>query len=346
MLDQENVESSDDNWTDNPNGTGPFRLREYERGARIILERNESYYREPARLDTVQLNLAGDLSISSYENGEVDVISVGQSDLERISDSEDLKKELIVAPANFSITHFAFNTNKPPFDDVKFRQALNHAVDKEFINSEIFSGLLEPAGGILPPGFPGHNPALEGLKFNPELARKLLSESKYSDPETRPVIVVTGPGISLDADAVIDSWRQVLGVEAEFQQVAFGRYLQGLAQKEYQATAGSWIADYPDPHSFLDVPFHSESSLNFAAYSRPEVDELLEKARVEQDFSRRFGLYREAESIIVNDAAWLPLWYGNRQHALVKPYVKGFKLTPIIIPVFKHIYLRIRAASH
>ena len=124
-----------------------------------------------------------------------------------------------------------------------FRQALNHAVDKELIAAEVLSDLVEPAYGILPPGFPGYsdnfrlqdadgqpNPSFAGLKHDPELARQLLAESKYPDAETRPRIVITVPGtggtIGLDLEVVIEMWKQELGVEVEIQQVEWATYLQ------------------------------------------------------------------------------------------------------------------------
>ena len=158
VLDRANVEAGGRSWTDNPNGTGPFRLKEYKIGERIVLERNEHYYREPAKVDSILLNLAGGQSMAMYENDEIDITGVSLFDLERVLDpNEPLNEELIVAPPDFSISYIGFNASMPPFDDPKFRQALNHAIDKELIASEVLSDLVVPAFGILPPGFPGYN---------------------------------------------------------------------------------------------------------------------------------------------------------------------------------------------
>lgn len=134
VLDRENVEAGGRNWTENPNGTGPFRQAEYRIGERIILERNENFYRQPAHVDSISMNLAGGQAMAMYENDEIDITGVGLFDLDRVLDpSEDLNKELIIAPPDFSVSYVGFNTSMPPFDDPKFRQALNHAVDKELI---------------------------------------------------------------------------------------------------------------------------------------------------------------------------------------------------------------------
>ena len=345
VLDEENVVSGGRNWFDSPNGTGPFKLKEYRIGERIVLERNDEYYRDTAGVDAIIFNLAGGQSMAMYENDEIDITGVGLFDLERVLDpSEELNKQLVIAPPDFSVSYIGFNTTMPPFDDRKFRQALNHAVDKELIAKEVLSGLREPAYGILPPGFPAYNPNLTGLEFDADLAQRLLSESAYGDVATRPRIVVTVPGtggtIGLDLEVVIEMWRQVLGVEVEIQQVEWATYLQDLNQSKFQAFAGlGWEADYPDPQDFLDILFHTESSINHGAYSNFEVDAILVEARVEQDIVRRVQLYQDVEQLIVQDAAWVPLWYTGERYALVKPHIKGYKPTPMIIPKLKEIYL-------
>ena len=329
-------------WIDNPVGTGPFKLKEYRIGSRIVLERYEDYHRELAGVERIEMNLAGGQAMAMYENDEIDITGVGLFDLDRVLDpTEPLNKELVVAPPGFSISYIGFS-QFPPFDDPKFRQALNHAIDKELIASEVLSDLVRPAYGILPPGLPGYNSSLKGLKYNPELAKKLLSESKYSDPETRPRIVITVPGtggtIGLDLEVIIEMWKQELNVEVEIQQVEWATYLDDLDSKKLQAYAGlGWEADYPDPQDFLDILFHSESAINHGNYTNAELDAVLEEARIEQDVVRRMELYHEAERMIINDAAWVPLWYTGEQYALVKPNVEGYELTPMIVPKLKQI---------
>ncbi len=345
VLDKENVEQGGRNWTDKPNGTGPFKLTEYRIGERIILERNDFYYREPALLDKVINNLAGGQSMAMYENDEIDITGVGLADLDRVLDpTEPLNKDLVTAPPSFNIWYIGFNGNEPPFDDIKFRQALNYAVDKELIARELYSDLLVPAYGILPPGFPAYNPNLEGLRFDPEKARQLLSESKYADLDTRPRIIITSPGTGgappLDLEVVTQMWIQILGVEVEIQNVEWATYLQDLNRQRLQVFAGiGWEADYPDPQDFLDILFHTDSLLNHGAYSNRELDAILEKARVEQDITKRIELYNQAEEIIVKDAPWLPLWFGGERYALIKENVKGYKMTPMIVPKLREVYI-------
>ena len=343
VVDRATVEAGGRGWTDNPNGTGPFRLKEYKIGERIVLERNEHFYREPAKVETILLNLAGGQSMAMYENDEIDITGVSLFDLERVLDpNEPLNKELVVAPPDFSISYIGFNTSMAPFDDTKFRQALNHAIDKELIATEVLSDLVVPAFGILPPGFPGYNENLVGLRHDKELAQRLLNESNYADAESRPRIVITVPGtggtIGLDLEVVIEMWRQVLGVEVEIQQVEWATYLEDLSDAKFQAYAGlGWQADYPDPQDFLDILFHTDSALNHGAYSNPELDAILERARTQQDPQARISEYRRAEEIIVEDGAWVPLWYTGERHLLLKPHVHGYRVTPMIVPKLREV---------
>ena len=184
VVDRENVEAGGRTWTDKPNGSGPFKMVEYKIGERLILERHDDYHLEPAKLKKIQMNLAGGSSMAMYENDEIDLTGISLFDLERIKDPNDpLHSDLVVANPSFSISYIGFNVEQPPFDDRNFRQALNHAVDKELIAKEVLADLVVPAYSILPPGFPGHSDDLEGLRYDPTLAKKLLSESRYGDPD-------------------------------------------------------------------------------------------------------------------------------------------------------------------
>ncbi len=346
VLDRENVESGGRSWTDSPNGSGPFKLKEYRVGERIVLERNENYYRTPANVDSILMNLAGGQAMAMYENDEIDIVGVGLLNLPRVLDPDgDLNKDLVVAPPDFTVSYIGFNSTMHPFKDSKFRQALNHAINKELIAEDVLSGLVVPAYGPLPPGFPGHNESLEGLRYDPELARRLLAESDYptlSDEDKRIVITVPGTGgtIGLDLEVILQMWESELGVSVEIQQVEWATYLEDLQDAKFQAFAGlGWEADYPDPQDFLDILFHSESSTNHGLYSNSAVDAVLEEARTEPDVARRMELYREAEQMIVSDAAWVPLWYAGERYVLIKDHVNDYRVTPMIVPKLKQIYI-------
>jgi oligopeptide transport system substrate-binding protein len=345
VLNRENVESLGKSWTDAPVSTGPFRLKEYRIGQRIRLARNDNYWGRVAYLDEVVFNLAGGVAMAMYENDEIDTTGVGLADLERVQDpTEEINKDLVEVPPNFAVSYVGFNIDKAPFDDPAFRQALNHAVDKQLIADQVFSNLVKPAYGIIPPGFPGYSSEIKGLEFDPVLAKDLLAQSAYADPATRPRIILTVPGTGgspgLTTEVVADMWRQNLGIEIEIQQVEWATYIQDLHRGRLQAWSGlSWQADYPDPQTFIDVLFRSDSAINYGGYANSEVDEYVHSAQTEQDPARRAGYYNDAEQIIVSDAAWLPLWWGVDSKALVKPWVKDYAFSSLTIAKFKDVWI-------
>ena len=345
VLSQKYLESMGDDWIDSPVGTGPFVLQEYQIGQILKLKRNDLYWGEKSKVDGVIMNLAGGVSMAMYENDEIDITGVGLGDLERVKDPNDpLSKDLVDVPPQFTLSYIGFNVNMGPFDDENFRKALSHAVDKELIADKIYSGLTKPAYAVIPPGFPGYSPSIKGLDFNPELAKDYLSKSKYAEPANRPRIIVTIPGTGgspgMDTEVISDMWRETLGVEVEIQQVEWATYLQDMNRKRLQVWAGSgWQADYPDPQDFIDILFYSESDVNHGNYKNEKVDDLILEARTELDQNRRFLLYNQAEQIVVDEAPIFPLWFDTDGYALVKPWVKGYSFTPIIVPKYKDMYI-------
>ena len=342
VLDRENVEAGR-RWTREPNGSGPFKLAEYVPGERLILEKHPAYHLGAAHLDRVEFILSGGTSMLMYENDEIDLTGVGIADLDRLLDpSNALNADLVRALPSFSTSYIGLNTNVPPFDDVKVRQALNYSVNRQEIASLVLADLVTPAKGILPPGFPGFNTQLPGYTFNPEKAQQLLSESKYADNITDYPMILTVPGgfgasVDLDLESITHSWQEILGVQVEFQQTEFATYLQDLHKRRFDMFQIGWIADYPDPENFLDILFHSESSNNHTNYSNSEVDGLLERARTETDQATRFDLYKQAEEIIVDEAPWIPLWHSGEQYVLIKPWVKDYYLTQLIVPRLRFV---------
>lgn len=346
ILDRENVEGNPKNWFRQPNGTGPFLMTEYKVGETLVLSRNENYHLGPAILAEVEFILSGGTSMLMYENDEIDIAGVGLADLDRLLDpSHSLNAELTRAQPAFSVQYIGLNVNEEPLDDPKVRQALNLSIDKQEIATIVLGDQVVPATGILPPGFPAFNPSVRGYEFDPVRAKQLLEESKYGDDlDSIPPITITTPGsfganVSLDMEVVLQMWEKNLGIKAEFQQTEFATFLKDLNKRRFQMFDIGWIADYPDPENFLDILFYSDSSNNHTNYNNPEVDALLEKARIETDETLRYSIYNEVEQIILDDAPWIPLWYSGERYLLVKPYVHDYIQTPLIIPRLRHIYL-------
>ena len=340
VVDRDNVESGEGWWRE-PNGTGPFKLKEWKEEQWLILERSQIYYGEPAKLEQVVYLLSG-VPMTLYETGQIDVVSVYLAYIDRVSDETGpFYPELAVTP-ELSLYYIGFNTAQPPFDDVNVRRAFCHAVNKERIAEVILRDMINEADGILPPGMPGYNEALEGLDYDVGKAIELIADSRYGDVSNLPPITLTvdGYGNSIPSylGAIIQEWQQNLGVEISVRQLETENFLYNLKQEKDDMFTMGWIADYPDPHNFLDILFYTGSEVNISEYSNPSLDALLDQAAIEQDGAVRLAMYQQAEQLVVGDAPCLPLFHGAN-YILVEPYVKGYELSPLGIPDLSKVYL-------
>jgi oligopeptide transport system substrate-binding protein len=340
VVDRANVESGR-NWWLKPNGTGPFKLREWRPGQRLVLERSQIYYGEPAKLTQVVYLLSG-VPMALYETGQIDVTPVSTSYIDEASDeSNPLHQGLAVTP-ELSLYYIGFNTAKPPFDDVNVRRAFCLAVNKERIAKVILRDMVNKAEGILPPGMPGYNETLEGLDYDVGKAKELIAVSKYGNVSNLPAITLTieGYGNSIPSylGAIIQEWQQNLGMEVSVRQLESEKFLYNLKQEKDEMFMLGWVADYPDPHNFLDILFHTGSENNIFEYSNPSLDALLDQAAIEQNRTVRLAMYQQAEQMVVDDAPCLPLFHGTN-YILVKPYVKDYELSPLGIADLSKVYI-------
>ena len=305
VVDKAQIAADKRNWTKRPNGTGPFVLQEWKIGERVVLVPNERYHGDPkSQVSRVVFNLAGGSVLTQYENGEIDIAGVGVNDIDRIRDGADaLSKELVQRP-ELSTSYVAFNTQQPPFDDPRVRQAFGMAIDKERMANVILKNLIPATNTILPPGMPGYTEQ-KGTGFDPARGKQLLQESKYAGKLPRVVMTLSGTGQNLGptTEAMLEMWKQNLGVEVEVEQVETATFFQDLHRGKYQMWEAGWSADYPDPENFLDIHFGSDSAQNETKYSNPQVDSLLTRARTERDATARAKFYQQAEAQILQDAA-------------------------------------------
>jgi oligopeptide transport system substrate-binding protein len=341
VVDRANVESGME-WWRHSNGTGPFKLQQWVENTRLVLEKNEDYYGEQARVDSVVFKLWGGVPMNMYESGEIDITDVASYYIDRVQDEAGLfYQELSIVP-ELSFYYIGFNTTSPPFDDVNIRQAFSQAIDKDKLATLLLRGMAERAEGILPPGMPGYNSELSGLDFNIARAKELIAASEYGDVYRLPPVTITTLGwggvIPAELEAIVHEWRQNLGVEVKVRQLEPERFFYNLKQERDEMFYLSWIADYPHPQNFLDVLFRTGADNNYGEYTNPEVDSLLEMAAIEPDYDTGLALYQEAEQRLVDDAAFLPLWFG-KTYVLIKPYVKGYNLNPLGFVRFNEVYI-------
>ena len=340
VVDRQQIEANPRGWTRRPNGTGPYRLQEWRLGQRIVLKANSQYHLGSPVTDEVLYELSGGSTLTRFENGELDVAFISVNDIDRARDPESDIGPLYQVFPQFTISYLALNTNVPPFDDVNVRRALGFSIDRTLIAEVTFNNMLAPATGILMPELPGYTPGDKTFSFDPDEARRLLAASKYGSAENLPEIVLTevGGGAEgrIDTQAFIQQWREELGIEVRIEQTDFATILARQDEGSLQMFNAGWIMDYPDPEDILDLKFHSESALNDVNYSNAGVDAILEEARIEQDAGRRLELYQEAERLIIEDAAWLPLYF-SQSHVVINADVEGWFEPPMVIPRLRFV---------
>ncbi len=346
VLDRHNVEANPKNWFRQPNGTGPFKMERYDAGKTLLLARNEDYHLGPSKLKEVEMILSEGTAMLMYVEDKIQIAGVGLAELDQVLDTKNpLNAELKRFPKKFSVQYIGLNVDEPPLDDPKVRQALNLAIDKKELATIVLGGQVVPAKGILPPGFPGYDSSMTGYEFDPERARRLLAESKYGDdleniaPIVLNISARVGSAVSLDMDVVTQMWEKNLGLNVDIKTTEGANFLSDLRNGSFQMFGIGWTADYLDPENLLDISFQSESGGNHTNYDSPRVDALLLEARIETNETVRYGLYNQAERLILEDAPWVPLWYSGERYFLVKPNVRDYSQTPFVIPRLRYVYL-------
>jgi oligopeptide transport system substrate-binding protein len=240
-----------------------------------------------------------------------------------------------------------FNTRKAPFDDPKVRMAFAMAINREQLIDVVYKDMVVSANTILPQAFPGYNPGLPAVAYDPAQAKQLIAESSYANnmPDIVWSTIGGGGAAGADTQAIAEMLKENLGVNISIEQTDYATYLAQIngLDVDFQMFDIGWSADYVDPHNFLGVLFAGEINgqpnyQNWAGYKNPEVDRILDAAAVETSLEKRIGDYQRAEEMILKDMPALPLFYG-REYWLTKPYVKGAFYPPLVISRLKYISL-------
>ena len=343
VVDEKNVESGSD-WYRKPNGTGPYKMTEWVSFDHITYQSNPDFYLGAPSIKTVVVKLNSGSDIRLFESNEIDIASVAAYDVSRVLDPTDPLHAEMHSSVDLCTNYVVFDVSQPPFDDPKVRQAFTMAFDRQKYLDVVYNGVGIPAMGLYPPALPGFSTTLKGLPYDPDQARQLLAQSKYGGPNGLPAIVFTNAGIGNDPGpsvaAMAQMWQQNLGITITIENLDPNNYSDLLySGKHGQMFDYGWCADYPDPENFADVLFHTGAEQNLGHYSNPQLDKILDQARIEQDTATRIRLYQQAEEIIVNDAAGLFTIHGI-SYTVVKPYVKGYILTPIDIPLERYLWIQ------
>ena len=299
---------------------GPFRLESWQRSQSIVLVRNPTYHSRSLlrgnveRVELLLRDVDPAVRIQMYEADELDFLGLPPLEMDRARQSH--AGEYAVLPA--LLTEYAgFDTSRPPFDDRRVRRAFVLATDREALADVVFMGYVSPAtGGFVPPGMPGHSAGI-GLPYDPERARRLLAEAGYPGGRGFPDVRAWTRLTPLPHLAHLRSqWRENLGIEITWGTMEWAEYLDRLRKEPPHLFIMGWIADYPDPDNFLRVGLWRER----AGWQNEDYIRLVEQARRTTDQRQRMSLYGQAERILVQEAAIMPLYYGCG-HMLTKPWI-------------------------
>ncbi|MGO8671832.1 MAG: ABC transporter substrate-binding protein [Capsulimonadaceae bacterium] len=309
-------------------GTGPFRLTSYVPDQRVEMGRNSAYWGGAPHIAGQERLIVKDADTrhALYVSGKLDLVDENQGDLQADSSDPTLRGQLHYWP-RAATWYLALGENTvPAFRDVRVRQALAMATDKEKIRKVAFSNIVDVAQDILPDGIPGYDPSFQGLPYDPARARALLASAGYPGGRGLPVIPLayrqSDPSIEKAVDLIRQMWHDNLGVTVQGVRTQWSVLLDEDDRGVLKAWFIRWMADYLDPQDYYSVLLHSGSAEDHEAYSNPKYDALCDAADGLQSLPRRVTLYRKAARIVADDAPVIPLYY-QRDVELVKPYVRG-----------------------
>lgn len=328
IVPQEYATEDSDAFSAAPVGSGPFLLQSYTKGQQAVFQRNPHYWQpDVPSLDTIEIRVGVDpiAALQQVQAGSLDLLGdgiPGQAFTATLNDptlADRIRDQVFVA------TQFVWmdttaqpGTPAAPLADVRVRQAINHAINKDDI-VKIRHGAAEKASCIFPPTLPGYDPNCDAYPYDPEKAKQLLAEAGYPDglKDTIKFIIDTNPP-SPEVAQVIQQDLAEVGIPVEIVPLSEDVQLQ-MITTPHEAPMGyiQWSQDYPDPSDFIDPILSCATAVpgayNLAWYCNEAVDAAAAAAKVEQDPAKRLSMYHDVQKAIMADAPWVPithsLWY-------------------------------------
>lgn len=332
---EENITAGKDIWWTSAKyqiGNGPFVLKSLEPYVRARFEPNPNYWGEKAKI-AIEYSYITDSAVSyqAYKNNEFDIVGLAAEDLEATMKDPVLSKEALIYPGSCTFA-VMFHQEKEPFTDKKVREAFAYALDREAWVKDVLRGLGSPTLTWIPKGYPGYQEGEKRYGFDPAAAKKALSESKYGSADKLPPITLTfsdTPRNRTRNEWLQKKWKEVLGVDIKLNPVDPTTYtaLTKDSKTAPQVYILGWCADYPDPQNWLSVYWKTGAFGERIRYSNKELDKILAEADSTIDPKKRMELYAKAQDMLINDAPVAFMW-NNVNSYLVKPWVKGYKVTP------------------
>lgn len=319
---------------------GPFKLKDWRVNEFIIVESNEKYWDK----DTVRLKQIWFYPTESrfaeermFRNGQLHITEAMPTALVKQYRNEQ-NPALQIDPylGTFSVQ---LNTLNPPLEDPRVRKALSLVIDRQQIVDTVTQGDQQPAWNFTPPGTNGFIANIPGEK-NIEQARKLLAEAGYPEGKGFPEFTYlynTSENNKAIAETLQQMWNTTLGIHIKLENQEWKVFTQTRETGGFDLLRSSWIGDYLDPNTFMDV-WTSSSGNNFTGWSSAEYDELIRHAGIESNVTKRFALFQAAEVILNNEQPIIPLYFYTSVYLKHKT-VKGYHPTLLNLHPWKHVYL-------
>ncbi|MNH71300.1 Oligopeptide-binding protein AppA precursor [compost metagenome] len=321
-----------------PVGTGPFKFVEYVPGQRLVLEKNPDYYiKDVPKLDKVEFRIIPDqeAALLALKSGEADIFPrIGTEKLDELGD--DFKS--ISAPQNL-VQLMTFNIARKPFNDLKVRQAINYAIDKDEIINGVALGKGTKLGSNMSPIMSKYyeDGLQDTYKTNLDKAKSLLAEAGYKDGFSTTLTVPSNYKFHVDTAQVIVQQLAKVGIKVKIVPVEWAVWLSQVYQgRDYDMTIIG-LDGKLDPNDILNK-YVSDSKNNFFNFSDPAYDKVLKEGLKEIDPEKRVALYKEAQKILTNDAAAVYIMDPNLNVAL-KKNIEGYKQYPLYVQDISTLYL-------
>jgi len=305
--------------------SGPFRMEFRRIRDRIRLAKNEHYWnRDAVRVNTVDvLAVEGSATmLNMYLTGACDWVT----DVPAAAAPVLLKqrpKEF--EPKPILATYFyRFNVRRPQFADSRVRRALTISIDRHTIVENITKTGQVPAYSLVPPGIAGYEPS-EVEHENIAEAKRLLAEAGYPGGSGFPkfeILFNEQESHKLIAEFIQDRWKRELGINVGLKSLEWGSYLDTVRKGSYDMARAGWGGDYADPNTFLDL-FITDNENNQTGWTDAEYDKLIAAAASEANAEKRFGIFRDAEKILMTELPIAPVYF-NVSRDMVQTYVGGF----------------------
>ncbi len=343
------IKAAGDTWTQDPKnyiGNGPFILRQWNHGSGAVWEANPNYRKGQPKIQRVQFREIKESAqaFAAYKQGELDTANVAPEDLKAVNDDPTLKTQYARTPGNCSF-YLGFNLNKPPFDNVKVRQAFALSLDKQDWVEVILKGAGTVSDSFIPPGRPGYEKDLKQGDFDPAAAKKLLADAGFANGQGLPPIKITYSSSARNKSR--NEWIQNqlkvnLGIDAQLDPVDPKEYTKLTKKNETlpQIYVLGWCQDYPDPQNWLSLVFRSDIAITPQGWVNKQYDDLTKQADVEQDQTKRLALYKQAQQILVTEDPAVFIW-SDVTDQLINPKITGMRehvsASDELIPGFKNI---------